>query len=150
MVELLEPQNRENILEIGSGSGWQTALLSYLVGQAGSVWAYEIKHKVAEFGKRNLERAKRFAPTGPSLQNVDYVCGDAKAHWKKHAPYNRIISGAAFGDEAEMRHLASLLTKNGRLVVPTMANDIQLVERKGENKFKEKIYPGFVFVPVVH
>lgn len=142
MLEELNVQVGDNVLEIGAGSGWQTALLSYLVGESGSVWAYEIKHAVAEFGKNNLVSFK--------LANVDYVEGDASQHWHEHAPYNRIIAGAAFGNEKETRGVASLLTIGGRMVVPTMNNDIRVVDRVGEDKFKEKIHYGFVFVPVVH
>lgn len=142
MLEELNVQVGDKVLEIGAGSGWQTALLSYLVGESGSVWAYEIRHEVAEFGKSNLANF--------NLINIDYVEGDATKHAAGQAPYNRIIAGAGFGDVAETQGLAALLTKNGRLVAPTMNNDIRVVDRVGEDKFKEKIHYGFVFVPVVH
>ncbi len=150
MLEELAVEVGDKVLEIGAGSGWQTALLSYLVGGGGHVWAYEIKHEVAEFGQANLERFKRDAPTGLSLQNVDYVEGDAIEHAPEHAPYNRIIAGAAFGDVVETQYIASLLSIGGRMVVPTLNNDIRVIDRVEENKFKEKIHYGFVFVPVVH
>src|SRR3989338_11208544 len=91
MLEELKVKTGDKVLEIGAGSGWQTALLSYLVGKNGHVWAYEIRKPVAKFGRANLA----------SLRNVDYVCGDASAHWRKHTPYNSIIAGAAFGDTNE-------------------------------------------------
>ena len=150
MLEELGVEMGDKVLEIGAGSGWQTALLSYLVGEKGHVWAYEIKHPVAEFGQANLERVKRDAPTGPSLQNIDYIEGDARAHRREHAPYNRIIAGAAFGNVTETQSLASLLISGGRMVFPTANNDVRVIACVSENKFKAKIYPGFVFVPVVH
>lgn len=160
MLEELGVKAGDKVLEIGAGSGWQTAILSYLVGKEGRrpsvasakdghVWAYEIRHEVAEFGKQNIERFKRDA-RGASLRNFDYVEGDARAHWREHAPYNRIIAGAAFGDINETRSLKSLLGLGGRMVIPTLNDDIRVVERAGKNKFKEKIHFGFVFVPVVH
>lgn len=169
MLEELGVEAGDKVLEIGAGSGWQTALLSYLVsntaplaphpypspkgeGTLGHVWAYEIREDVAKFGRGNLYQLKRDARRfgGPSLQNVDYIAGDAIKHASAHAPYNRIIAGAAFGDAVETQPVSSLLTIGGRMVVPTMNNDIRVVERVGENKFKEKIHYGFVFVPVVH
>lgn len=139
MLELLDAQAGDNVLEIGAGSAWQTALLSSIVDGGGSVWAYEINETVGKFGLKNLSQF--------SLANVDYAIADASEHWHAHAPYNRIIAGAAFDEiPAELKNL---LSPSGRLVAPTQENDIRVIERRGDN-FQEEIYSGFIFVPIVH
>ena len=54
MTEWLDIRNGQKILEIGTGSGWQTAILSYMVG-SGSVYSVEIHPELAEFARKNLE-----------------------------------------------------------------------------------------------
>lgn len=140
MLELLDARPGHNVLEIGAGSGWQTALLSHLVGANGHIWAYEINEAVGQFGKKNLAQFK--------LKNADYVIADASRHWNEHAPYDRIIAGAAFREIPDA--LRQLLKVNGRLVAPTQEQDVRVIERVSQSRFDERIYPGFVFVPVVH
>jgi protein-L-isoaspartate(D-aspartate) O-methyltransferase len=140
MLKLLDVKQGDNILEIGAGSGWQTALLSHLAGKEGRVWAYEINETVGEFGKQNLAKFK--------LSNVDYIIDDAVCHWERHAPYERIIGGAAFG---KIPHeLKKLLSIGGRLVAPTQAQDVRLITRKNNSQFDEDVFYGFVFVPITH
>ena len=157
MLELLDARVGHNVLEIGAGSAWQTAMLSYLVaaphpsplprgeGTMGHVWAYEINEAVGQFGKKNLERAGVEAAKGV---HAAYAIGDASKHWQEHAPYDRIIAGAAFIEIPD--ELRQLLKIGGRLVAPTQEQDVRVIERMSQHKFSERIYPGFVFVPVVH
>lgn len=164
MLEQLDVREGDNVLEIGAGSGWQTALLSYLVnlllseegvgrrpaealakagGGAGQVWAYEINPTVAEFGKKNLARF--------NLSNVHYLVGDAMRRAVNHAPYDRIIAGAAFAEIP--KDLVKLLKIGGRLAAPTQigaVGDVRLIIRESEKGAAETIYPGFTFVPITH
>ena len=138
MIELLEPEEGNKILEIGGGSGWQTAILAEIVGSKGKVFAFEIIKSLADFGKKNL---KRF-----DLENVVFKHKDVSEGYPKEAPYDRIISGAAF--EEIPQTLKEQLKVEGNLVAPTQEQDIRKITRKSEEKFEEEIIPGFVFVPV--
>ncbi len=140
MLEELAVEAGDKVLEIGAGSGWQTALLSHLVGASGHIWAYEINREVGQFGKKNLAQFK--------LKNADYAIADASRRWSEHAPYDRIISGAAF--DAIPDELRQLLKVGGCLVAPTQEQDVRVIERMSQDQFDERVYPGFVFVPVVH
>ena len=140
MLELLDIHPGQKILEIGYGSGWQTAMLVKLVGDKGQVYAFEIIPELAEFGKKNLER---FGFKNLELYNCDY-----NKKLKKIEFVDRIISGAAFEEIPE--NLKAVLRIGGKLVVPTHNHDIRLLIRKNKNNFQEKIFPGFVFVPITH
>ncbi|MBI1961720.1 MAG: protein-L-isoaspartate O-methyltransferase, partial [Parcubacteria group bacterium] len=151
MLELLDAQPGQNVLEIGAGSGWQTAMLSYLIsplltkegvgGGAGHVWAYEINKAVGQFGKKNLENAGVSVKAAQSV-HAAYAIADASRHWDEHEPYDRIIAGAAFSEIPD--ELRQLLKVGGRLVAPTQEQDVRVIERVGQNEFDERIYPGFV------
>jgi protein-L-isoaspartate(D-aspartate) O-methyltransferase len=138
MLEALEVKKGNKILEIGAGSGWVTALLAELVGESGFVYAYEINQRVGKFGLSNLLKT--------DYQNYSYKIEDAKECWQKNALYDRIISGAAFLEIPE--ELASLIKKDGIIVVPTQSMDIQKITKISGIKFEREIYPGFVFVPL--
>jgi protein-L-isoaspartate(D-aspartate) O-methyltransferase len=138
MLEALGVKKGNKILEIGAGSGWVTALLAGLVGENGFVYAYEINQRVGQFGLSNLSK------TG--YQNYSYKIEDAKECWQKNAPYDRIISGAAFSEIP--KELGSLIKKDGIIVVPTQGMDIQKITKISEMKFEKEVYPGFVFVPL--
>lgn len=138
MIEFLKPKKGNKILEIGGGSGWQTAILSDIVGPKGHVHAFEIVESLADFGKRNL---KRF-----DLKNVTFKHKDVSKGYLQKAPYDRIISGAAF--EEIPPKLKEQLQVGGILVAPTQQDDIRKITRISKKEFDEEVIPGFVFVPV--
>ncbi len=138
MIELLQPEKNNKVLEIGGGSGWQTAILSDIVGKNGKIFAFEIIQSLAEFGKKNL--------AGFNLKNIVFKNKDASKGYPKEAPFDRIISGAAFIEIPE--EIKKQLNKNGILVTPTQEDDIRKIKRVSENNFKETKYPGFSFVPI--
>ena len=138
MIELLQPGKGHKILEIGGGSGWQTAILSEIVGLKGKVYAFEIVKSLAEFGKKNI---KRF-----DLKNVIFKHKDVSEGYENGAPYDRIISGAAFTKIP--KKLKNQLKVGGILLAPTQDDDIRKIIRKSKDKFDEEVFPGFVFVPV--
>lgn len=141
MLELLDPQREHKILDIGSGSGWTTALLSYVVGKKGKVIALEKQRELCEFGKNN---ADKFGYVKNNIAN--FICADGSKGYSKEAPYNRILVSAS--SEFVPNELKNQLKIGGKMVIPVL-NSIWYLEKKGENEFEKEEYPGFNFVPLI-
>jgi len=141
MLELLKPEQGDKILDIGAGSGWQTALLAQIVGSKGRVFAVEIIPELKNFGEENV-RKYNFVKKGI----VKFICGDGTKGLPQEAPFDKIIAAAS----AEKIPLAwkKQLKVGGRLVAP-VEESICLLIKKEEGEFEERKYPGFVFVPLV-
>src|SRR4030042_213383 len=89
MLELLEPEEGVKILDVGSGSGWTTALLAEIVGQKGKVIAMEIVPELKEFGEKNAAKYN-FTEKGMA----EFLCADGSKAYEKEAPYNKILASA--------------------------------------------------------
>lgn len=141
MLELLQPKKGEKILDIGSGSGWTSALLAEIVGEKGKVIAIEIIPELKEFGEKNVSKYN-FVEKG----TVKFICGDGSQGLKEEAPFDKILVSAS----AEKLEPAwkEQLKIGGRIVVPIFSS-IWLFIKKTEKDFEEFEYPGFVFVPLV-
>lgn len=138
MLELLQPEEGHNVLDVGSGSGWQTALLCQIVGDKGFVNAIEFIPKLKKFGENNIKKY--------NFNNVKFTCGDGSKGLVEQAPFDRIIA-AASGKKIP-RAWKEQLKIGGRLVAP-VENSIWLLVKKSARKFEEKEYPGFAFVPLI-
>ncbi len=141
MIELLEPKEGEKILDIGAGSGWQTAILAQIVGQKGKVFAMEIIPQLAEFGRQNVAKYN-FISEG----RAEFICADAKNGFSQQAPFDKIIAAASAQKIPEA--WKKQLKTGGRIVTP-IRTSIWLFIKKSEDKFQEFEYPGFAFVPLV-
>lgn len=141
MFELLDPQRGQNILDVGSGSGWTTALLAYIVGEKGRVMAVERIFELCEFGKAN---ADKFGYVKKGI--AEFHRADGNAGFPKHAPYDRILVSAMASEIP--KSLKDQLKIGGKMVIP-VHNDIWYLEKKGEDDFYKEEYPGFAFVPLV-
>lgn len=139
MLELLQPEEGNNILDIGLGSGWQTAMLCQIVGSEGFVHAIEFISELKEFGENNVGKYK--------FNNVEFICGDGSMGLANKAPFDRIIAAASAKGEIPQAWKKQLKI-GGRLVAP-VGNSIWLLVKKTAKKFEEKEYPGFAFVPLV-
>ena len=80
VLQALNVRKTDRVLEVGTGSGYLTALLSH---RASHVFSVEIKPKLAAFGRANLERH--------GAENVTLEVGDAARGWPRHAPYDVIV-----------------------------------------------------------
>jgi protein-L-isoaspartate(D-aspartate) O-methyltransferase len=140
MTELLDIERRSRILEIGFGSGYQTAILAVL---AREVFAVE---RVAELADETEERLRALG-----FRNVYLRCADGTRGWEAGAPYDAIIV-AAGGNEIPDPLLAQLKI-GGRLVIPVgtkrEAQVLMRVVRRDENKFMHEEHGSCAFVPLI-
>lgn len=148
MIELLSPQSGEKILDIGSGSGWTSALLAEIVtsdkGQEsnGKVIAIEIISDLMEFGKKNVEKYN-FIEKGIAK----FICTDGSKGFAGEAPFDKILCSAAIQKEIP-KAWKEQLKIGGRIVTP-LGSSIWLLIKKSEKEFEEIEYPGFAFVPLI-
>jgi protein-L-isoaspartate(D-aspartate) O-methyltransferase len=141
MTEALEVKPGEKILEVGTGSGWQAAVLSYLVGEKGHVYTIEILEDLAEFARGNLNKV--------GIKNVEVFVGDGSLGMKKNAPFDKIIVTAACPDVP--KPLLEQLKVGGIMVLPIGNLYLQemFVVRKLKDNVDKKSIGSFMFVPLV-
>ena len=137
-LETLALKGTERVLEIGTGSGYQTVLLAHLAAQVFSV----------ERIKPLLDNARE-AIALCEVNNVSLMLGDGTYGWKAYAPYDAILVGAASPDIPQP--LLEQLADSGRLLVPVGSKEEQqlmLITRKGDTYKQETLAP-VRFVPLV-
>ena len=149
MLELLDPQPGENILDIGAGSGWQTALLVRIAGSdpamaadmSGGVTAVERIKSLCDFAKNNLDKYG-FVESG----RVKLCCFDATAEIPE-GNYDKIIAAAAAPRDIPGVWREKLRV-GGKIVAP-VGGSIWLFIKKSDGGWEEKEFPGFAFVPLI-
>lgn len=129
MLELLGPRKGDRILDVGSGSGWTTALLAAIVGSHGRVYGVEIDPHLVRFGQGNL--AKYFSPWA-QIFYAGRVLG-----FPAEAPFKKILVSAT--SETISRELADQLENTGTMVVPI-----------GGSIWQIRKYDGYAFVPLIY
>ncbi|MEX0861367.1 protein-L-isoaspartate(D-aspartate) O-methyltransferase [Nitrosopumilus sp.] len=140
MTEWLDVKNGQNILEIGTGSGWQSGILSYLVG-TGTVYSIERHPELVKFAKENLKKLK--------IENVHVILGDGSIGYPKSAPYDRIIITAACTEVP--LPLLEQLNENGLLLAPVgnTSQSLILLQKTSKGIIEIKNQPNYVFVPLL-
>lgn len=141
MLSLVEPKVGEKILDIGMGSGWQAALLAFLVGEHGSVVGVERVPELAGIAEKNLEKT-----SGIKKGSIKVVLGDGTKGYSADAPYDKIIAAAS--GSAIPTLWKEQLKIGGRIVAP-VGQGICVLNKTGPNEFTEQNYFGFSFVPLV-
>lgn len=137
MLELLQPEEGNKILDVGSGSGWTTALLAQIVGSSGRVWGLELVPELVEFGRKNLGKY--------NFSWAEIHQAGAELGLPQEAPFDRILVSAA-GEEMPPE-LISQLKAGGRLVIP-IQNSVWKVDKISEKEIAKEEFPGFIFVPL--
>lgn len=147
LLELVEPKFGEKILHVGAGTGWQTALLAYVVGGksdsetlSGKVIALENVETFSNVATKNLEHYN-FVSNGV----VDVVNGNAKEGYPKDAPYDKIVSSVAMKEVPPI--WKEEVRIGGRIVVP-IGERIVVLDKTGADTFSRRQYFGFEFSPI--
>jgi protein-L-isoaspartate(D-aspartate) O-methyltransferase len=139
MSELLELDDKSRVLEIGAGSGYQTAVLAKLAAQ---VYAIE---RIADLAREAQSRIRQLG-----IYNASVKCFDGTLGWSAHAPYDAILVGAGGPDIPGP--LVAQLKIGGRLVIPV--GELREAQRliriiKSEKGYKEEDHGACAFVPLV-
>ena len=140
MTEWLDVKDGQKILEIGTGSGWQSAILSYLVG-TGDIYSVERHPKLVKFAQENLKKFK--------IDNVNVILGDGSIGYSKESPYDRIIITAACTKIPSP--LIEQLSENGFIIAPVGDNSQSLVllQKTSKGIVEIRNESHYVFVPLV-
>lgn len=139
MLEQLRARPGDSVLDIGSGSGWTTALLAYLVSPGGTVMGLEIVPELANFGRKNLAKYN-FKNAMIRKASPDAI-GAPQA-----GPYDRILVSAEAQDVPIQ--LIDQLKAGGTLVIP-VRDSIEVVRKEIDGSISQESHRGFRFVPLV-
>lgn len=138
-LELLRPAPTDTVLEIGTGSGFLTALLALMTSRVYSV------ERVRELSVRARAALDRLG-----IQNAALLVGDGTIGWKKYAPFDVIVVSAA--SPAVPQPLIDQLAEGGRMLIPVGDRSRQtliLVRRKGGQILQEPEHSRVTFVPLL-
>jgi len=141
MLEKLQPQSGDKILDIGSGSGWTTALLAEIVGKKGKIIAMEIIPQLAEFGQENVSKYN-FIEKGI----VQFLCSDGSKGHLEEAPFDKILASATAKEIPQA--WPEQVKDEGRIVAPIGSSIWLFIKKKGGLEKTE--FPGFLFVPLTN
>ena len=120
-LEMLSLKGQERVLEVGTGSGYQTVLLSHLVAQVFTIERIAALYTAA---RDNIARA--------GASNVSMLLGDGTVGWRQYSPYDAILVSA--GGPTIPQPLVDQLAEGGRMIVPVGGREeqvLKLVEKRG-------------------
>jgi protein-L-isoaspartate(D-aspartate) O-methyltransferase len=139
MTEALDLKSSDKVLEIGTGSGYQAAILAEICD---SVFTIEIFESLERRAKNTLGKLK--------YKNIQTKVGDGYLGWKKHAPFDAIIVSCSPTHVPQA--LKDQLAEGGRMIIPVDQNKIQhlvVLKKKREKVKEEKVLP-VRFVPMIN
>lgn len=142
MLENLMAGKGTKVLEIGTGCGYNTALLSAIVGEKGKIITFEKYPELVRLSKENISKLDLH-------DNIEFHTGDGSCGYKDEAPYERVIVTAAMPDLSDEHPLIGQLKGTGRLVAPVGTRFAQeLVVFDNMSGKRQNVLP-VVFVPLV-
>lgn len=140
MINSLELQPEDRVLEIGTGSGYAAALLSFIVAE---VYTVERHKRLVAYARQRLEQL--------GYDNVWVRCGDGTLGWPEHAPYDGIVVAA--GGPLIPKSLRRQLALGGRLVMPVgpkrRSQHLIRIVRVGDDAYRSKELGPVAFVPLI-
>ena len=140
MTQLLELKGNEKVLEIGTGSGYQAAVLAEIVKEIYTVEIYE-----------SLSKKSEKLLTDLGYRNIKFKVGDGYYGWEEYAPYDAIIVTCA-PDHVPPPLLQQIKEEGGRIVIPVggiwMVQTLMKIEKAG-GQIKSKGIIGVRFVPMI-
>ena len=139
MTDLIQPGPEDVILEVGTGSGYQAAILSRLVKQ---VYSLEIIEALAKHARQHLQRL--------GYDNVEVRTGNGRFGWPEHAPYDAIVVTAAAPEVPPA--LIEQLKPGGTLVIPVgrqhVGQDLLTISKDAQGRTEERRILPVAFVPL--
>ena len=138
MLEKLRPKKGDKVLEIGTGSGYLTALLAVLVGKNGKVFSVEYFPKLKEFAESNLRHY--------NFKNIKLLTGDGKNGLLEEVPFDKIISSA---EVKEIPRAWEEQLKIGGSILTPIDSKIVLAKKVAEDRFDAEFFSAFSFVPLL-
>jgi len=138
MTEVLDLSDTDRILEIGTGSGYQAAVLAEIVSE---VYTIELLEELANSAAEKLQKL--------GYKNVTVKCGDGYKGWPRYAPYDAIIVTAAPAEIPQT--LIDQLRIGGKMVLPVgvFFQELYVIEKTKDGTVKKELIP-VRFVPMVH
>jgi protein-L-isoaspartate(D-aspartate) O-methyltransferase len=138
MTECLQLAGKEKVLEIGTGSGYQAAILAELADEVYSI------ERLASLSGKAAERLKEMG-----YRNIHLKLGDGTLGWPEEAPFERIVITAA--SPALPLPLAEQLSEGGKIILPMDNGTSQVLKllRKKDAQLEEEVICGCVFVPLI-
>ena len=137
MTQLAEPEPTERALDVGTGSGYQAAILSRLVKD---VYSIEIVESLADSARQRLNSL--------GYRNIEARCGDGYRGWPEHAPFDIVIVAAA--PDHIPQALVDQLASGGRLVIPVgkFFQNLIVVTKRADGSVEQETIAPVAFVPM--
>ena len=141
MISFLNLKNTDKILEIGTGTGWQTAILSHLCKEVFTIERFNV---LLNRAKKNIAKL--------NIKNINYKLGNGIMGWGQKVLFDAIIISAT--SEVIPEKLLENLKSNGRLIMPkkyhTGNQKLLLINKKNENHFDKEELLDVKFVPLLN